>query len=116
MYDVRKWHKSLKKGLDEETALKGKTISLLQVELGLYLLERLNLRDEPVLVLWVLLNGLPIPNHRLRQLDNEQKRLLANGRMLLPFTRSIWLGAGVERLCRHSPKVPCLPNQISRFR
>ena len=72
MYDRSAWYSPLVeqiKAQDADGALKGKDILLLRVELGLWLLERLELRDEAITVLWVLLSGLPIPDTRLSTLD-----------------------------------------------
>ena len=89
MYDRSQWYHPLVqrlKELDEDGILSGKHILLVQVELGLWLLERLGLLDEPITVLWVLLSGLPIPDARLTALDQQQQRAIANARILLPFS------------------------------
>ncbi|HVB22967.1 MAG TPA: hypothetical protein VNG51_13580 [Ktedonobacteraceae bacterium] len=89
MYDRSEWYKSLVeqiKAQDADGILKGKYSLLLQVELGLWLLERLNLHDEAITVLWVLLSGLPIPDTRLSTLDKQQRHAIANARILLPFS------------------------------
>ena len=89
MYDRRSWYSPLVeqiKAQDADGTLKGKYILLLQVELGLWLLERLDLRDEAITVLWVLLSGLPIPDTRLSTLDQQQRHIIANARILLPFS------------------------------
>jgi hypothetical protein len=87
MYDAN-WHDKLRRHLqkaDESNELRGQETGLLQVELGLRLLECLNLPDEPISVLWVLLSGLPIPDPRLNRFTVTQKRMVANARLLLPF-------------------------------
>lgn len=87
MYSTN-WYAKLLRRLKEEDSdneLRGREALLLQVELGIRLLELLDLRDEPLTVLWVLLSGLPIPDSRLLALDTSQKRMVANARMLLPF-------------------------------
>lgn len=89
MYDRSAWYSPLVeqiKAHDADGALKGKYILLLQVELGLWLLERLELRDEAITVLWVLLSGLPIPDTRLSTLDQQKRHIIANARILLPFS------------------------------
>ena len=89
MYDRSAWYGPLVeqiKAQDADGTLKGKYVLLLQVELGLWLLERLELRDEAITVLWVLLSGLPIPDTRLSTLDKQQRHAIANVRILLPFS------------------------------
>ena len=90
MYDRSQWYIPLVQRLkdqDEDGILKGKQhILLLRVELGLWLLERLGLVDEPITVLWVLLSGLPIPDTRLDAFDKQQRHAIANARVLLPFS------------------------------
>jgi hypothetical protein len=93
MYDTS-WYEKLRKQLktsDQNKELRGQETLLLQVELGLRLLEKLNLADEPITVLWVVLSGLPIPHPTLLQLNETQKRMVANARILLPFfSRYAW--------------------------
>ena len=89
MYDRSAWYGPLVeqiKAQDADGILKDKITLLLQVELGLWLLERLELRDEAITVLWVLLSGLPIPDARLSTLDKQQRHAIANARILLPFS------------------------------
>ncbi len=89
MYDRSAWYRPLIeqiKAQDANETLKGKHALLLQVELGLWLVERLELRDEAITVLWVLLSGLPIPDTRLSTLDKQQRHAIANARILLPFS------------------------------
>src|SRR5262249_45598524 len=90
MYDRSQWYIPLVQRLkeqDEDGVLKGKQyVLLLRVELGLWLLERLGLVDEPITVLWVLLSGLPIPDSRLDAFDQQQRHAVANARVLLPFS------------------------------
>lgn len=89
MYDRSSWYDPLVeqiKAQDADGILKKKYILLLQVELGLWLLERLGLRDEAIAVLWVLLSGLPLPDARLSTLDQQQRHIVANARILLPFS------------------------------
>ncbi len=89
MYDRSAWYCPLVeqiKAQDADEILKGKYTLLLQVELGLWLLERLDLRDEAITVLWVLLSGLPIPDTRLSILNKQQRHAIANARILLPFS------------------------------
>ncbi|HYU73593.1 MAG TPA: hypothetical protein VEL31_13005, partial [Ktedonobacteraceae bacterium] len=96
MYD-RKWYSLLLETLkdqDEDGILAGKHVHLLQVELGLWLLEKLGFLDESITVLWVLLSGLPIPDTRLTTLNKQQQHAIANARILLPFSgRFNWEGA-----------------------
>lgn len=89
MYDRKKWHIQLEQDLrdkDEDDILAGKYVLLLRVELGLRLIERLQLLDEPITCVWVLLSGLPIPDVRLQGLSQEQQHFIANARLLLPFS------------------------------
>src|SRR5690606_12302489 len=82
------WYAKLRRQLqraDQENEIQGRDTLLLQVELGLRFLELMDLRDEPITVLWVLLGGLPIPDPRLTKFSELQKRILANARILLPF-------------------------------
>jgi hypothetical protein len=88
MYDRRKWCARLLAKLQAEDVykvLKDKCTLLLQVELGLRLIERLGLSDEPITVLWVLLSDDPLPHPSLLSLDAQQRHALANARILLPF-------------------------------
>lgn len=67
---------------------------LLQVELGLALMELLRLDDEPVTGVWALLGALPIHHHRLRRLSSEDRRAVANARQLIPLSsRTAWIAA-----------------------
>lgn len=66
---------------------------LVQVELGLRLLEIMELTDEPADVVWPLLSAMPIPDTRLEMLDGQQRRALANARVLLRFGRFAWRDA-----------------------
>ena len=89
MYDRKTWYVQLVKDLqdkDEDGILSGKYIPLLRVELGLRLVERLQLLDEPITFVWVLLSGLPIPDVRLQSLSQQQQHFIANARLLLPFS------------------------------
>src|SRR6266498_3842789 len=88
MYDRSKWYANLLARLqyaDEEKVLKDQYALLLQIELGLRLIELLGLSDEPITVLWVLLSDNPLPHPRLRALDAQQRHAIANARILLPF-------------------------------
>jgi hypothetical protein len=89
MFDTTRWHSDLADQLlethTEARDLDRKQLRLLfQVELGLYLLEVLDLLDEPISVLWAVLSGLPLP--RLGDLDTDQQQQIAVARFLLPFT------------------------------
>lgn len=95
MYE-RAWDQTLLERLDradEQDELNaGEKSLLVHVELGLRLLELLNLDGESVLSLWVVLSGLPIPDSRLGQLSEEQRRAIANARVLLGY----WGASGWE--------------------
>src|SRR5712691_7602196 len=97
MYNKSKWYKGLRKQLrdaDEQGELDGKYTLILQVELGLRLLEMLQIYDEPIEVLWILLSGTPIRDPHLQNLKTDQRQALARARVLLPFSgRFNWLDA-----------------------
>lgn len=64
---------------------------LCQVELGLYLLEHLGLKDEKVTSLWAILAGLPLP--RLQQVNEEGQHnyLITMARLFIPYSgRFAW--------------------------
>lgn len=57
---------------------------LLKVELGLTLLERLDLADEPITALWTILSSSDfIRSSQLQDFDDHQKMMIANTRVLL---------------------------------
>ncbi|HEY4036525.1 MAG TPA: hypothetical protein VGL94_21435 [Ktedonobacteraceae bacterium] len=88
MYDRSKWYEKLLAQIqaqDVGEVLKDRYALLLQVELGLHLIERLELSDEPITVLWVLLSDSPLQHPRLLALDAQQRHAIANARILLPF-------------------------------
>ncbi len=88
MYDRSKWYAKLIAQIqaqDVDEVLKDRYALLLQVELGLHLIEWLELDDEPITVLWALLSDDPLPHPRLRALDAQQRHAIANARILLPF-------------------------------
>ncbi len=97
MYDRSKWYVKLLAQIQAQDVyeiLKGRYVLLLQVELGLHLIEWLGLSDEPITVLWVLLSNDPLPHPRLRALDAQQRHAIANARILLPFAgRFSWENA-----------------------
>ena len=67
---------------------------LLQVELGLALMEQLKLDDEPVTAVWAILSGMFIRHPRLQNLSPEDRRAIANTRQIVPFSsRFNWLNA-----------------------
>ncbi len=67
---------------------------LLQVELGLALMEQLGLDDEPVTAVWAILSGMFIRHPKLQNLSVEDKRAIANARQIVPFSaRFNWLNA-----------------------
>lgn len=86
MFNRTAWYQTLKENLRESaavaSALDGKTIAaLFQVELGLFLLTHLGMRDEPIAVLPTVLSGIPFP--ALSSLNTEQQSSIAIGRLLL---------------------------------
>lgn len=67
---------------------------LLQVELAFALMERLEIDDEPVTAVWAILSGMPLRHPRLQNLDEMERRAVANARQILPFSaRFAWLHA-----------------------
>ncbi|MEH2073574.1 MAG: hypothetical protein V7K57_04165 [Nostoc sp.] len=67
---------------------------LLQVELGFALMEHLELDDEPVTAPWAILSGMPLRHPRLQNLNEMERRAIANTRQIVPFSaRFAWLGA-----------------------
>ena len=67
---------------------------LLQVELGLTLMEYLELDDEPITVVWAILSGMFIRHPRLENLSPDKRRAIANCRQIVPFSsRFNWLNA-----------------------
>ncbi|MBW4561867.1 MAG: hypothetical protein KME32_12075 [Mojavia pulchra JT2-VF2] len=67
---------------------------LLQVELGFALMECLGIDDEAVTAVWAILSGMPLRHPRLHNLDDIQRRAVANARQIIPFSaRFAWLGA-----------------------
>lgn len=92
------WYRKLRDELrrldHEKNELRGQYVRLLQIELGLRALELLRITDEPATVLWIILSGLSLRDHHLSNLDQVQKRVLANARVLLPFNgRTSWESA-----------------------
>ncbi len=61
-------------------------VLLLQVELGLRLLEQLHLLAEPAQVLWVILSDPEILSKLETPPSEQQRRMLAHARILLPFS------------------------------
>lgn len=57
---------------------------IVKVELGFELLNLLRLQEEPIVVLWVVLSQTPIRHWSLEELDTDQRRALANARIMLP--------------------------------
>jgi hypothetical protein len=67
---------------------------LLQVELGFALMEYLRFDDEPVTAVWAILSGMPLRHPRLQNLNDMERRAIANTRQIVPFSaRFAWLGA-----------------------
>lgn len=77
---------------------------LLQVELGLGLMEQLGLDDEPVTAVWAILSGMFIRHPKLQNLSAENKRAIANVRQIVPFSaRFNWLNA-LRDYIRNTPE------------
>jgi hypothetical protein len=95
MFETREWYQELAEKLEE--ADKGKeltsidAISLLKVELGLYLLEILGCTSEPIHSVWIWLTKLPIIDTKRQNLDSKQRQALANACVLLHFGRFEWI-------------------------
>jgi hypothetical protein len=76
---------------------------LLDVELGLALMEQLGLDDEPVAAVWAVLSGTPIQHPRLQEIGAAGRRAIANARQLLPYAAHFaWLSA-LESYIRDVP-------------
>ncbi len=87
---------NFKARIDElkESLGRAKAELLLQVELGFALMELLGLDDEPVTVLWAILSGMPLRHPRLQNLDEMERRAIANTRQIVPFSgRFAWIRA-----------------------
>lgn len=97
MYDTKRWYERWRSRLrrdDVNNELEGKYVLLLQVELGLRLLERLQLLTEPAQVLWIILSDPRIIEKHSVQLCDQQRHMLARARILLPFSgRFSWENA-----------------------
>ncbi|GIK40336.1 MAG: hypothetical protein BroJett011_41690 [Chloroflexota bacterium] len=89
------WYESLVKNLKEAgfESEKDEPKLLFQVELGFRLLEFIGLSNEPVDVVWMILTTTSVPHQPLDDLDDQQKRALANARVLLRFGRFAWRDA-----------------------
>ncbi|MDZ8186638.1 MAG: hypothetical protein RMX96_17535 [Nostoc sp. ChiSLP02] len=67
---------------------------LLQIELAFALMEYLQLDDEPVTAPWAILSGMPLRHPRLQNLNQMERRAIANTRQIVPFSaRFAWLNA-----------------------
>lgn len=95
MYEKPQCYQQLLKTLrDTHNFEASQARTLLQVEMGLYLLQYLCLDDEPITTLWVILSESPIRDIRLQALSDRQKRAIANSRVLLPYSgRFSWQAA-----------------------
>jgi len=94
MYNRNQWCDDLQRKLknkDTNEELKGKYKLLLQVELALHVIECLQLLDEPITVVWGLLSATPIRDNRVLAFTAQQRHMIANARILLPFSgRTNW--------------------------
>src|SRR6266536_1077582 len=94
MYNRNQWCEDLLRKLKDKDAneeLKGKYKLTLQVELALRLIEQLRLRDEPITVIWGILSATPIRDNRILAFTAQQRHMIANARILLPFSgRTNW--------------------------
>ena len=93
MLNREKWYQSGKQRLqraDTHNDLDGRYTLLLQVELGLYLLNILG-QDKAVDTVWVLLTNHPFTE--LDDLNDAQRQALARARYLLRFGRYAWSDA-----------------------
>lgn len=105
MFDRDSWWLPLKQQAEQagiNMPQKGAWRILFQVELGLFLMEHLDLRDEPIIALWIVLSGLPLENRRLPAYGSDDYVPLATVRALLPFAgRFAW-----ENALRDYAKLP----------
>ena len=94
MYNRNQWCEDLQRKLkdkDTNEELKGKYKLILQVELGLRLIEQLQLLDEPITIVWGILSATPIRDNRVLAFTAQQRHMIANARILLPFSgRTNW--------------------------
>jgi hypothetical protein len=94
MYNRNQWCEDLQqkiKDKDADEELKGKYKIILQVELALRLIEQLRLFDEPITVIWGILSATPIRDNRVLGFTAQQRHMIANARILLPFSgRTNW--------------------------
>ena len=75
---------SLKIELEERGVNKHYAGLITKIELGFELLNLLGLEEEPVGVLWVILSDTPIRHPYIQSFTANQKRAIANSRILLP--------------------------------
>ena len=91
------WYESLEGRLEradkQEELDREDRVLLLKVELGLRLLEVLDLGAEPVQSVWQWLTNLAIPDPRRQTFTTAQQQALANAPVLLRFGRFDWIDA-----------------------
>ena len=96
MFDTL-WYTSLESRLEQADSLDEldheDRVLLLKVELGLRLLEVLDLRTEPMHSLWHWITNLSIPDPRRQTFTGLQQQALANAPILLHFGRFDWIDA-----------------------
>jgi pPIWI RE three-gene island domain Z len=93
MFETQAWCESLLQRIgqeDQSNELPENVPDLLvRVELMGCLIERLNY-TEPLLTGWILLTGHPFPEVFLQGLSDEQRKMLANARVLLHYGKFGW--------------------------
>lgn len=91
MRNIKNWHKTLVKAIEPAwtEASKGMVARLCEIELGLYVVEAL-LPNEPPTALWGLLTGYQLSAHHNHGWTDDEMRMRAIVRHLLPYYRGAY--------------------------
>jgi len=91
MRNIKSWHKTLVKAIEPawNEASKGMATRLCEIELGLYVVETL-LPNEPPTALWGLLTGYQFSAHHDHGWTDDELRMRAIARHLLPYYRGAY--------------------------
>ncbi len=93
MFDTQAWCEALLQRISNEDQRKELPENapglIIRVELMGCLIQRLNY-TEPLLTAWTLLTGYPLPEGFLQGLSDEQRKMLANARVLLHYGKFGW--------------------------
>jgi hypothetical protein len=120
MFETREWYEALREKLldaDDNDELNDSSLPtlLLQVELGLYLLEVLGCTHEAVESVWAWLTNLDFADKKRKNLNGKQKQALANACVLLRFGKFDWIAA-LKTYAALSPEWRCYridPNDLT---